>query len=150
MFFVVALLFKKMYSFPLHNFNINLPHLVLLQSPRFSLHHHLKIQSYYCCYVIVAGSHTYGSIGAAVPGPTPHTIITINPNPAETIFLVGGCPACRVNDLEKNKNNITITMLMTFFFFSLLGWCSWWWIHFSWIAMCSCLFPYWNPVLSSA
>ena len=40
------------------------------------------------------GSQTYGSTGVHGSGST--TVIITPSNPSATIFLVGGCPACRV------------------------------------------------------
>ncbi|KZS03953.1 Brain protein I3 [Daphnia magna] len=41
----------------------------------------------------ISSSQTYGSTGVTSSGTT--TVI-ITPNPAGNIFLVSGCPACRV------------------------------------------------------
>lgn len=61
----------------------------------------------------LSNSQTYGATGSS---PASHTTVIItNPNPAETIFLVGGCPACRVGVLDDEFTFLGLLCFILFF-----------------------------------
>jgi len=55
---------------------------------------------------------TYGSTST-----TPSTTVIIQPTPVhpDTIFLVGGCPACRIGVLEQEFTFLGILLCLLFF-----------------------------------
>ena len=64
-------------------------------------------------WIYFVDSQTYGATGSS---PASHTTVIItNPNPAETIFLVGGCPACRVGVLDDEFTFLGLLCFILFF-----------------------------------
>ncbi|XP_032797040.2 brain protein I3 [Daphnia magna] len=60
----------------------------------------------------ISSSQTYGSTGVTSSGTT--TVI-ITPNPAGNIFLVSGCPACRVGVLDDEFTFLGLLCCILFF-----------------------------------
>ncbi|KAI9550344.1 hypothetical protein GHT06_001571 [Daphnia sinensis] len=60
----------------------------------------------------ISSSQTYGSTGVTSSGTT---AVIITPNPAGNIFLVSGCPACRVGVLDDEFTFLGLLCCILFF-----------------------------------
>ncbi|XP_046462085.1 brain protein I3-like [Daphnia pulex] len=63
----------------------------------------------------ISSSQTYGSTGGHGGHGSGATTVIITPNPSSTIFLVGGCPACRVGVLDDEFTFLGLLCCILFF-----------------------------------